>query len=105
MAGFITARLAPLHTLDPVDRSFMGLETRLADGHLAMYILTIGTAPHLQGQGIATCLLAHAVRHAADHQAAAVFLHVITHNQAAIKFYLRNGFAQSALLREFYFIR
>ncbi|KAK9840015.1 hypothetical protein WJX74_002126 [Apatococcus lobatus] len=105
MVGFITARLAPLHSLDPVDRSFMGLETRLADGKSAMYILTIGTAPQLQGRGIATELLAHAVRHAAVHQAAAVFLHVIIHNQAALNFYLRNGFAQAALLRDFYFIR
>ena len=105
MVGFITARLAPLHTLDPVDRSFMGLETRLADGQSAMYILTIGTVPRLQGRRIATSLLEQAVRHAGHHQAAAVFLHVITHNQAAINFYLRNGFAQSALLRDFYFIR
>ena len=105
MAGFITARLAPLHTFDPTDRAFMGLETRLADGHLGMYILTIGTALHLRGRGIATDLLSHAVRHAAQQQAVAVFLHVITYNEPAIAFYLRNGFGQAVLLRDFYYIK
>ena len=103
--GFLTARLAPLHTFDPADRAFMGLETRLADGHLALYILTIGTTPQLRGRGIATDLLSRAMHHAAQQQAAAVFLHVITHNQAAIAFYARNGFTQTALLKDFYYIR
>lgn len=55
-------------------------------------------------QGIATELLALVVAHARAQAAQAVYLHVITYNEAAMAFYHRNGFSEVSLLRNFYYI-
>ena len=44
------------------------------------------------------------VAHARAQGAHAVYLHVVTYNQAAIAFYRKNGFAELSLLRGFYYI-
>ena len=55
-------------------------------------------------QGIATELLGLVVAHARAQEAQAVYLHVVTYNEAAIAFYRRNHFVDVSLLRNFYFI-
>jgi ribosomal protein S18 acetylase RimI-like enzyme len=55
-----------------------------------MYILTLGTAHFHRRRGVAQALLRRQLRHAlaaADFRCRAVFLHVITYNDAAISFY------------------
>lgn len=55
-------------------------------------------------QGIATELLDLVVTRAAEQAAQAVYLHVITYNEAAMAFYRRNSFRDVSLLRDFYHI-
>ena len=55
-----------------------------------MYILTLGTSHYHRRRGVAQRLLQEALRYANqanDYRCRAVYLHVITYNQAAIKFY------------------
>ena len=55
-------------------------------------------------QGISTELLDLVVTHAKAQAAEAVYLHVVTYNNAAIAFYRRNHFSELSLLRGFYHI-
>ena len=55
-----------------------------------MYILTLGTAHGHRRRGVAQRLLDEAVAYAETangYRCAAVFLHVVTYNDAAIRFY------------------
>jgi GNAT superfamily N-acetyltransferase len=56
-------------------------------------------------QGVATQLLRLLLDHAAGRQCRLVYLHVITYNHAAIRFYERMGFCSIATLQNFYIIR
>lgn len=56
-------------------------------------------------QGIATDLLRLVMRHAAQHAARAIYLHVITYNRPAIQFYDQNHFQQAAVLHNFYCLK
>lgn len=46
--AFITARLALLAEADPADRKLMRLDSPALDKESVVYLLTIGTVPHLQ---------------------------------------------------------
>lgn len=48
--GFITARVAPLAEADPQDRRLMHLDSPALDTEHVVYLLTIGTVPHLRNK-------------------------------------------------------
>lgn len=101
VVGFVTARLAPIEEADPQDCMLMeiGYQAR----HV-VYLLTIGTHPRLQRQGIAMDLLKLVQYRAVEQVAAVMYLHVAAYNDAAIAFYSRHGFRRAALLKGFYSI-
>ncbi len=70
-----------------------------------MYILTLGCKPELQRTGMATAMLRLCIEHGkANPQCGAIYLHVIHDNDAAIKFYSKNGFSCERTLSAFYII-
>ena len=69
------------------------------------YILTIGVATRARRRGVAAALLQRVVAELTERGCRACYLHVITYNQAAQRFYLAQGFAQQAQLANFYLIR
>ena len=69
------------------------------------YILTIGVTCRARRRGVAAALLQKVVAQLTQRGCRAIYLHVITYNQAAQRFYLAQGFTQQARLGSFYFIR
>uniref|UniRef100_A0A7S2SR30 N-alpha-acetyltransferase 60 n=1 Tax=Rhizochromulina marina TaxID=1034831 RepID=A0A7S2SR30_9STRA len=68
-----------------------------------MYILTLGTREEYRRRGVAQSLLAQCVERAkATPGCDAVYLHVITYNTAAIRFYEKNGFVRLRELKSYY---
>lgn len=75
------------------------------DGVMLLYILTLAVLPQFKRLGIATRLLRHCLAHARKTPGcAAVYLHVITYNTAAVKFYERCGFLFVREIPDFYVI-
>jgi GNAT superfamily N-acetyltransferase len=69
------------------------------------YILTLGTLASHRRLGIASKLLERVVTRARhEHGCKVVYLHVITHNEGAIRFYRGHRFAQVRRLANFYTI-
>ncbi|KAK9823261.1 hypothetical protein WJX72_001435 [[Myrmecia] bisecta] len=104
LVGFVTARLVHLHSCDASDRGLMGLSSRLMDQELVVYILTLGVVNGYRQMGVASQLVNLVLGTAGEKGVRAVYLHVVTYNQPAIRFYERNRFQQAALLRDFYMI-
>jgi ribosomal protein S18 acetylase RimI-like enzyme len=82
------------NTLDKLDASLSTLLIENPTHHSRVfYIMTLGTAVEYRHLGIGTTLVERAVSHAQqDERCGAVYLHVITYNQAAISFYEKLGF-------------
>lgn len=70
-----------------------------------MYILTLGVLPGYQKQGIATTLIHWLEELAESIGVHALFLHVITYNNAAMRLYEKCQFQCVACLENFYNIR
>ena len=69
------------------------------------YILTLGLREEYRRSGLGTALLLESLSHAKQNtNCGAVYLHVIHYNQAAMKFYEKNGFIFLRELDEFYVI-
>ena len=76
------------------------------DGQSIAYILTLGVEPRFQRRGIAAALLTRVVAECTASPACRlVYLHVITHNEAALAFYARHHFRLLRHERRFYVIR
>ncbi|KAG7672174.1 hypothetical protein Ndes2526B_g06842 [Nannochloris sp. 'desiccata'] len=105
LVGFITAREFKLHEIPPTDRQLLGFANQHYDNESIMYILTLGVAESFRKQGIARSLLARVEAHAAKAGCTALYLHVITYNGAAAKFYEHSGFSLIAELKNFYYIK
>ena len=72
---------------------------------LIAYILTLSTSSDFRRRGLATKLLERALAHArSNRNCGAVYLHVITYNVAAIRFYENQGFVNIGVLGDYYFI-
>ncbi|GAA2104955.1 MULTISPECIES: ribosomal protein S18-alanine N-acetyltransferase [Brevibacterium] len=65
-------------------------------------VMTIGTAPRAQGQGIGRRLLTHAADHARARSAEALYLDVAEGNAAALGLYASAGFAEIGRRRGYY---
>jgi len=105
LVGFITAREFKIHEIPPTDRQLLGFASQLYDNESIMYILTLGVAENFRKQGIARSLLACVEAHAANSGCIALYLHVITYNGAAAKFYGQSGFSLITELKDFYYIK
>lgn len=105
LVGFVTARTVPLAEVDRMDRRYMGLHHSSLDGLTVVYILTLGVLPEYQKQGIATKLIHWLQQHAESSGATAIFLHVITYNDAAMRLYQKCCFQCIAWMENFYNIR
>ena len=93
IVGFILAQFFPLGQAE--DREALDIynsEKRIMDPEV-MYILTIGCIPEMRKQGLASRLVNMCVEHSSNNpKCGAVYLHVLTSNQAAIRLYERNAF-------------
>jgi ribosomal protein S18 acetylase RimI-like enzyme len=70
-----------------------------------LYILTLGTAANTRRRGIARSLLEAAFQRGREEiNCEAIYLHVITYNTIAIKFYEKNGFTCLRRIEEYYHI-
>ncbi len=65
-------------------------------------VMTLGVAPAVRRQGVASGLLSAAKAHAARCGAVALFLEVATGNEAALTLYLREGFTERGRRRRYY---
>jgi ribosomal protein S18 acetylase RimI-like enzyme len=105
LVGFITAKEFKIHELPPTDRQLLGFSDQHCEDETVVYILTLGVAESFRNQGIARSLLARVESHAAKSGCTALYLHVITYNDAAAKFYQKSGFTLVTELKDFYYIR
>ncbi len=104
LVGFVTTREVILREVDPVDRSHMGLTGPHMDNDTATYILTLGVSPAFRRRGIAAELIRLVHAAACRGSGRALFLHVISYNQEAIRLYSRASFSCLGLLKSFYHI-
>lgn len=104
VVGFVTARVVRLGECETTDRHCMGLSAPFYDSETAVYILTLGVVDGFRNRGIASNLIAAVYRHSVDLGCRAVFLHVITYNDTALRLYARHGFHCAARLPHFYVI-
>ncbi|PNH01292.1 hypothetical protein TSOC_012830 [Tetrabaena socialis] len=125
LVGFVTARLVYLYECDPMaaqrggaqhstaagrvfavpstaDREMLGLSAKSLDGQAAVYVLTLGVVPGCRGCGIARSLLGLVHQHAVGMRCRAIFLHVISYNDAAMRLYGGSGYQAMAQLPNFY---
>lgn len=70
------------------------------------YILTLGIVDGFRRRGLARELLERSIRHVDDHMphVQAVYLHVVTYNDAAIRLYESMNFLRIAHFKQFYFL-
>jgi ribosomal protein S18 acetylase RimI-like enzyme len=82
------------NSLDNIDSSLSTVLIENPTTHSRVfYIMTLGTATEYRKLGIGSKLVERAMIHAKqDERCGAVYLHVITYNQAAISFYVKLGF-------------
>ena len=82
------------NSIERLDTSLSSLLIQNALCHpRVFYIMTLGTAKEHRNLGIGAALVQRAVHHAEqDEKCGAVYLHVITYNQAAISFYEKLDF-------------
>ena len=105
LVGFITAKEFKIHEIPPTDRLLLGYSEQHYDNEKIMYILTLGVAESFRKQGIARSLLSRVETQAAKSGCSALYLHVITYNNAAAQFYQRSGFSLITELKDFYYIK
>ena len=72
----------------------------------AAYIMTLGTVLSARRRGVASALLRRCVAHyeSGDPGVGAVFLHVITYNRGALRFYEHHGFSLMTCVKGYYTI-
>ncbi|CAM9303016.1 unnamed protein product [Ectocarpus fasciculatus] len=106
IVGLITCQVMPLSRCRDQDR--LGLHTpyggRGSAAHSeVVYILTLGTETSYRRQGIGRALLRRCVWLSRQEESiGAVYLHVITTNPAAHRFYESEGFVQVCCISDYY---
>eukprot|EP00040_Diaphanoeca_grandis_P035754 m.225510 g.225510 ORF g.225510 m.225510 type:complete len:195 (+) comp33462_c0_seq1:257-841(+) len=107
LAAMIVARKLTLSGCEELDRDILPSFGTRQDPRLVLYILTIGVAGHFRRQGLGALLIGKLVKHARSSyqgNVRAIYLHVLTTNEAAISFYERLGFVRHKLLEGYYTI-
>ncbi|KAJ8951262.1 hypothetical protein NQ318_008165, partial [Aromia moschata] len=105
IVGLIVAEIKPHANLNEEDTGI--LPKTFSDADIA-YILSLGVIQHYRRNGIASLLLDSLLRHLTTPErkkVKAVFLHVLTTNSAAIRFYEKKKFALHSFLPYYYSIR
>ncbi|XP_009398474.2 histone acetyltransferase MCC1 [Musa acuminata AAA Group] len=102
LVGFITTRLISARESEIADL----LRHRSSRKELMLvYILTLGVVEHYRNYGIATSLVREVIKYASSiTNCRAVYLHVISYNLPAIKFYRKMLFKFIRRLQNFYYI-
>ncbi|RRT72570.1 hypothetical protein BHE74_00013738 [Ensete ventricosum] len=102
LVGFITTRLILARESEIADL----LRHRSSRKELMLvYILTLGVVEHYRNYGIATSLVREVIKYASSiTNCRAVYLHVISYNLPAIKFYRKMMFKFIRRLQNFYYI-
>mmetsp|Transcript_20899 Transcript_20899/g.40974 ORF Transcript_20899/g.40974 Transcript_20899/m.40974 type:complete len:379 (+) Transcript_20899:13-1149(+) len=102
LLGGISAQIRPLDDQDS-EQPLLSEASKAAGYSQGCYILTVATHPSCRRSGIGSELLKEAMRVAEeDKSCGVVYLHVITYNESAIRFYQRHGFVCVDTLRNFY---
>mmetsp|Transcript_3454 Transcript_3454/g.10429 ORF Transcript_3454/g.10429 Transcript_3454/m.10429 type:complete len:236 (-) Transcript_3454:11-718(-) len=102
MVGLVTCQLTNAETcgdvlFDPADAFVSEQCTRV------VYVLTLGSGSRYRRRGLASELLKRCMeRAAAEPGCGCVYLHVITYNAAAIRFYEANGFIRLREIQNYY---
>jgi len=104
LVGFVTGRMFDTREIPAADRRLLGFGSDHVDGKV-VYILTLGVVPRFRHKGIAATLLKCLEEHARLHGCMAMYLHVISYNEAARQFYARARFSMVAELPGFYYIQ
>ena len=105
--GLIVAENKPQSRCNPEDRDLVSKYFWSPDP-VVSYILSLGVVKERRREGIASILLNHLIGHLTgqeSHACRAIFLHVLSTNQGAIDFYIRQGFQQHKKLPLYYLIK
>lgn len=103
LVGFITARIVPVKESEIED--LLTVDPSNSDQRCVVYILTIGVAKSYRNQGIAYKLLDTVITYATHIlNCEAVYLHVVSNNNPAIRLYKKMHFRYGRKVRAFYFI-
>ncbi|XP_028753334.1 histone acetyltransferase MCC1 isoform X1 [Neltuma alba] len=102
LIGFVTARIVLAKESEIVD--ILGYDSSKSDQTL-IYILTLGVVEAYRNLGIASSLIREVIKYASSIPTCrAVYLHVISYNNAAIFLYKKMSFKCVRRLQGFYFI-
>jgi ribosomal protein S18 acetylase RimI-like enzyme len=102
MVGLVTAQLTPLQRCNANEDLSVSDPRTFPD---ALYILTICTISSHRRLGLGRTLLDKCLELASRQPTCGVvYLHVITHNDAAIQFYEKNGFTRLREMEGYYVI-
>ncbi|GAV88751.1 Acetyltransf_1 domain-containing protein [Cephalotus follicularis] len=102
LIGFVTARIGLARESEIVD--LLRYDSSKSDQTL-VYILTLGVAETYRNLGIATSLIREVIKYASSIPTCrAVYLHVISYNNAAMRLYQKMSFKRVRRLQGFYLI-
>ncbi|GBG24963.1 N-alpha-acetyltransferase 60 [Hondaea fermentalgiana] len=102
LLGGISAQLRSLNEND-IEQPRLSAASKQMGYYLGCYVLTIATHPYCRRSGVGSKLLNYVIETAASNPACGVvYLHVITYNEAALRFYERHGFRRVETLTDFY---
>nr|CAG4643441.1 EOG090X0BM0 [Ilyocryptus agilis] len=103
LVGLLIAEVKSSVSINKEDKGI--LDTRVYSDCQVAYILSLGVCSSLRRQGVASLLLdsflTH-VTHSENQICKAVYLHVLTMNSAAIRFYERHNFRLHSFLPYYY---
>lgn len=99
MVGFVLAQFIPSQECDETFNMF----DAGGEPQFVFYILTLGVDKSLRRSGLGTMMLKQCVEHASSNPSCGgVYLHVISYNIPALKFYVKNGFKNLVQFPGFY---
>jgi ribosomal protein S18 acetylase RimI-like enzyme len=100
----ITAQIKVLHPED-AEQPHLDAASRERGFSRGCYVMTLATAERARRMGVGSMLLEHMLAAAErDPSCGVVYLHVITYNESAIRFYERHGFRRLRTVQGFYLI-
>ena len=104
IAACVVAAKVPAKRLNKTSRNL--LLPQPEHHHTACYIMTLGTVAQYRNMGLATRLIEKCVQDQvlSDPSCGALYLHVITSNDSAIRFYERLGFWRVQEIEDYYTI-
>lgn len=104
IAACVVAAKVPAKRLNKTSRNLLLPQPDLH--HTACYIMTLGTVSQYRNMGLATRLVEKCIQDlvVSDPSCGALYLHVITSNDSAIRFYERLGFWRVQEIDDYYTI-